>query len=100
MNLTSTSKTKTREGVLKAGDIVAILLGLILSFLLTPLIYGGTVGWIAGYGDAQYAQGFGAFIGILWGPVVAVLCTALSVVSITPGTRVGLLACLQFFNQR
>ena len=91
---------KSERNVLGAGNIVAVLLGVTLSFVVTPLLYNGTVDWIAGYGDAQYAQGLGGFLRIIWGPVVAILCTAMSVVSITTGTRIGIIALIDFLNNR
>lgn len=98
MNSGTSNRGKTETSVLKAGNLVAILLGLTISFILTPLIYGGTVGWIAGYGDAQYAQGLGDVMRFIWGPVVAALCTALSVVSLTTGTHIAILAVIKFLN--
>lgn len=76
-----------RESFLKAGKVSAVLIGGLISFLLTPLIFNATADHIAQYGNDNYVQGIGGFAKVVWWVVVAVLTTTLSIVSITAGTK-------------
>ena len=87
----SNRTSKTEKRVLDIGTITAGTLGIVIAFLLTPQLYGGTVGWMAGYADEAYVEGLGGMIRVIWAPIVALFCFTFCTLSITTGTRAAIL---------
>ncbi len=46
--------------------------GLFFTFLLAPLIYGATAGWITDFAVEHYGSAMGGFTGFMWGLLISV----------------------------
>lgn len=81
------NRQKGQQSALKAGTISAFILGALISFFLTPLIFNLTAQIIVNYADQSYFEGLGGPIKVLYGIALAMLVTTLSILSLNSGVR-------------
>lgn len=93
-------RSKAERRALKASGIAAGTVGLLIAFLLTPIIYSGTAPWMAEYANTNYVDGAGSLVLVIWFPIIMLLTTTLSMLGLTNAARFATVTLIDLLNHR